>query len=262
MPMRDMIVIDEEKCNGCGLCVPACAEGALQIIDGKARVMRDDFCDGLGACLGHCPQGALTIEKREAPEFDEEAALAHVRRQSSQQPQGSTHGDHGHSGCPGARMMHFAATPKTEKESSANHHPTESTEPLELTSALRQWPVELSLLSPNAPYFQGADLLLCADCVPFAYGDFHRQFLSGRAVAVGCPKLDDASEYVAKLADIIARNNLRRLTIVHMEVPCCSGLVYIAKQALELSGQTLPVHEFTIGIDGSIKEERKRAAGF
>lgn len=261
MAVREIIVIDEEKCNGCGLCVPACAEGALQIIDGKARLIRDDFCDGLGACLGHCPQGALTIEKREAPDFDEEAAMAHVQRtqkQREEQAQARSMSDnhHGHGGCPGARMMHFAASADSE----AGHRVDDDTS--DALSALRHWPVELSLLSPDAPYFQDADLLLCADCVPFAYRDFHSRFLDGRTVAVGCPKLDDATEYITKLATIIVRNNLRRLTIVHMEVPCCSGLVYIAKQAMEMSGKTLPVHEFTIGIDGTIKEEHKRAAGF
>lgn len=240
MALRDIVVIDEEKCNGCGLCVPSCAEGAIQIIDGKARLMREDFCDGLGACLGHCPQGALRIEKREAPEFDEEAVkryLASLEEESRA----------AHSGCPGTRIV-FA--PEKESDSGQADALAE-----ELPSALRQWPVQLALVSPQAPYFADADLLLAADCVPFAYGDFHRRFLTGKAIAVGCPKLDDASDYLDKLTVLFAYNNLRSLTVVRMEVPCCSGLVWLAKQALERAGKQMLVHEIVIGVDGTIVQE-------
>ncbi|NLV91971.1 MAG: 4Fe-4S binding protein [Firmicutes bacterium] len=257
MAVRDMIVIDEEKCNGCGLCVPACAEGALQIIDGKARLLRDDFCDGLGACLGHCPQGALSIEKREAPEFDEEAAMAHARRLASQQPapQQPAQESGVHMGCPGARMMEL--TPASCACWTKGEEGREAVE--EIPSALTQWPVELALLSPSAPYLQDADLLLCADCVPIAYANFHQRLLQRRKVAVACPKLDDSTEYITKLATILVKNNLKRLTIAHMEVPCCSGLLAIANRAMEMAGKRVPIHQFMIGIDGTIKKEEQVA---
>lgn len=239
MALRDIVVIDEEKCNGCGLCVPSCAEGAIRVVDGKARLIREDYCDGLGACLGHCPQGALRIERREAAEFDEAAVQKHMAR-------GEEPSYPNHLGCPGSRTVYMP-----EREASESSSPLNG----EVPSELRQWPVELALVSPKAPYFADADLILAADCVPFAYGDFHRRFLRGRRLAVGCPKLDDVSSYIDKLADIIAYNNLRSLTIVHMEVPCCSGLVWIARQAMELSGKSVAVHEVVIGIDGTIVQD-------
>lgn len=218
---RKIVRIDEEKCNGCGLCVPSCAEGAIAIVDGKARLIGDRLCDGLGACLGECPRGAITIEEREAEEFEAAAT-----------------GVHDHAGCPGSRARTMARGTAAPGPAVVQAH-----------SELGQWPVQLTLVSPGAPYFKGADLLVAADCVPFAMPDFHRRFLRGRAVAVGCPKLDDAEAYVEKLAEIIRRNDLARLTVVHMEVPCCFGLSRIVGAALAKSGRTVPVEEITVGLD-------------
>lgn len=238
MAVRDIIYIDEENCDGCGLCVSSCAEGAIQIVDGKARLVREDFCDGLGACLGHCPQGALRIEKREAVEFSETAVQKHTVE--TNEACSVSHG-----GCPGSRVVY---RPRAEAlHAEGNDRPAG-----EIPSELRQWPVELALVSSKAPYFANADLLLAADCVPFVYGDFHRRFLRGRALAVGCPKLDDVQSHIDKLAAIIEHNELRSLTIVHMEVPCCSGLVWIARQALTRAGKQISVEEVVIGIDGNI----------
>ena len=221
---RKIVRIDEEKCNGCGQCVPSCAEGAIGIVEGKARLIGDRLCDGLGACLGECPRGAISIEEREAEEFEVTAANV---------PE--------HTGCPGSRARTIARGP-VELGSAE----------VQARSELGQWPVQLTLVSPGAPYFKNADLLLAADCVPFAVPDFHRRFLRGRAVAVGCPKLDDAGAYVEKLAEIIRRNDLTRLTVVHMEVPCCFGLSRIVQAALAKSGRTVPVEEITVGLDGSV----------
>jgi len=228
---RKIIRIDEEKCTGCGVCVESCVEGAIQIVDGKARLVKESYCDGLGACLKECPEGALTIEEREAEPFDEEAAKRHA---GTAGVPGST--------CPGTMARRIERRTGTGT-------------PAQARSELTQWPVQLTLVSPEAPYFREADLLLVADCVPMAMGDFHARFLRGRAVAVGCPKLDDASFYAEKLAEIMKRSTVRSPIVVHMEVPCCFGLRHVAERALSGCGREVPVRFVTVGIDGTVQDD-------
>lgn len=234
MVLRNIVKIDEKKCNGCGLCIPACAEGALQIIDGKARLVKDIYCDGLGACLGKCPQDAITIIQREAEEFDEKAAEDHAKI-SRTAPADHTH----FTGCPSAQTMQF----KTEEKPTVDL--TEKR-----TSRLSTWPVQLKLLPPNAPFLKNADLLIAADCVPFAYADFHEDMLKNRTLAIGCPKLDDVTLYRNKLAEIFRTADIRSVTVVNMEVPCCFGLHRLVQEALELSGTKIPLRQETISIKG------------
>jgi ferredoxin len=233
--LRKIVKIDEEKCTGCGLCVTACAEGAIQVIDGKARLVSEIYCDGLGACLGECPEDAITIEERYAREFDEEATEAHLKEMQAKEKELPC-------GCPGtlAREVKRQQTESDQVPAS------------EIPSELTNWPVQLRLVSPEAPYFQNADLLLVADCVPFALADFHTRFLRGRPVVVGCPKLDDAGYYIEKLTEILKRSSVNSLTVVHMEVPCCSGLSYIAARAIEASGKDIPLSDLTITIQGEV----------
>lgn len=234
MVLRNIVKIDEQKCNGCGLCVNACAEGAIKIIDGKAKLVSDVYCDGLGDCLGHCPEDAITIEKRQAVQFDEEATKKHLAEEQK------------------ARMHTASACPGTmTKKLREKAEPTESgaaTVPSQLT----HWPVQLKLVSPNAPCFANADLLLVADCVPFAMGDFHNRFLKDHSIAVGCPKLDNAEFYIEKLAQILQTNKLNSLTVVHMEVPCCFGLTQIAREAIARSGVKIAFEDVTIDLQGNI----------
>ncbi|MEJ2202329.1 MAG: 4Fe-4S binding protein [Desulfuromonadaceae bacterium] len=260
--IREIVKIDEEKCNGCGECVPGCAEGAIRIVDGKARLVADNLCDGLGACLGHCPMGAISIEKRAAEEFDEAAVAQHLT--ATQQPVSSVAGKgqggcpsarvhsftaakpavHGHGGgCPSARLMNFAPQAESQLADSGGSRP----------SQLRQWPVQLHLVPPTAPFLQDAELLLAADCVPFAYADFHRDMLQGKALLIGCPKLDDGKAYLQKLTAMLQQNDIRSLTVAHMEVPCCSGLIALARQALAASGKDIPLETIRIGIQGERK---------
>lgn len=256
--IRKMVKIDEEKCNGCGLCVPACAEGAIQIIDGKARLIADNLCDGLGACLGDCPVDAISIEEREADEFDEAAVEVHLQ-QIDREPQphhpvaaptgggcpsaqvksfaAQTTGG----GCPSARLMNFDAAEKA------------AVEPVGRPSRLAQWPIQLHLVPPTAPFFQNADVLLAADCAPFAYADFQEDLLQGKALAIACPKLDDTGPYVEKLTAMITQSNIKSLTVVHMEVPCCNGLIFMARQAIANSGRDIPFETVCIGIRGDRK---------
>ncbi|MFC1737451.1 ATP-binding protein [Planctomycetota bacterium] len=234
MVLRNILKIDEEKCNGCGECVSACAEGAIKIIDGKARLVSEVYCDGLGACIGHCPQDAITIEQREADEFDEEAVKTHISEEKKKKMQTDFV-------CPG--MM--------AKELRRKVSDTETAQ-AEVPSQLSHWPVQLKLVSPHAPYFDNADLLLVADCVPFAMGDFHNKFLKGSSIVVGCPKLDDAQFYVEKLAQILKTKKLNSLKVIHMEVPCCSGLTQIAKKAILSAKAELTFEDITVGLDGSI----------
>ncbi len=234
MVMRNIVKIDEEKCNGCGQCVDACAEGAIEIIDGKAKLVSEVYCDGLGACIGHCPRDAITVEQREADEFDGEATQAHLAEQKSTKQQTDFV-------CPG--MMARNLRDKTE--------PTESGS-ASVSSQLSHWPVQLKLVSPQAPYFANADLLLVADCVPFAMGDFHNKFLKNHSIVVGCPKLDDSRFYIEKLAELIRINELNSLTVIHMEVPCCSGLTHIAKEAIAGSGVKLSFEDVTIDLRGNV----------
>lgn len=248
--IRKIVKIDEEKCNGCGLCVPACAEGAIRIVDGKARLAADNLCDGLGACLGECPQDAITIIEREADHFDEAAVAEHLRRAdaapTAAKPQHAPHGQHGThvGGCPGSRAMTFTAPAAADPPAAAVTQP----------SQLRQWPVQLTLVPTGAPYFQDADLLITADCVPFAYADYHREFLAGKAVVVGCPKLDDNRFYLEKLTELFRVSTIRSVTVLRMEVPCCGGIVMAARQALAAAGKDIPFREVTIGIRGEVKE--------
>jgi len=239
MVLRNIVKIDEEKCNGCGLCVNACAEGAIKIIDGKARLVSEIYCDGLGACLGHCPQDAITIEKREAEDFDEQATEAYLAKEEKTQVQTDFV-------CPGiaAKQLRKKAVPDDSSPAG------------EVPSRLGQWPVQLKLVSPHAPYFAGADLLLVADCVPFAMGDFHNQFLKDHSIAVGCPKLDDAQFYIEKLATILQANKLNSLTVIHMEVPCCSGLTRIARQAIAKSNIDMTFEDVTIDLQGNVSRTK------
>ncbi len=235
MVMRNIVKIDEEKCNGCGDCVSACAEGAIEVVDGKAKLVSEIYCDGLGACLGHCPQDAITVEQREANEFDEEATKAYLAKKESPTPPQSGFV------CPGTMAQNLRNSPEPAAGSG-----------VAAPSQLGQWPVQLKLVSPQAPYFANSDLILVADCVPFAMGDFHDRFLKNRSIAIGCPKLDDSRFYVDKLAEIIKMNELNSLTVIHMEVPCCSGLVHIAKEAIASSGVKLSFEDVTIDLRGNV----------
>ena len=245
MATRKIVKIDEAKCNGCGLCIPNCAEGALQIVDGKAKLMSEKFCDGLGACLGRCPEDAITVIEREADDFDEKAVEVHLHRQKQAQPKPQPAPVF--AGCPSSRAMHFKA-PSAEGVASPN---TSS------VSQLTQWPVQLKLVPINAPYFQDADLLIAADCIPFAYPDFHRDFLKGKAVVVGCPKLDDIQLYKEKLTEIFKANSIKSVTVPYMEVPCCFGLVKATEDAIAASGRNIPLKKVKIGIRGDIKPEEQ-----
>jgi Pyruvate/2-oxoacid:ferredoxin oxidoreductase delta subunit len=238
MAKRQIIHIDQKKCDGCGLCVPSCAEGAIQIVDGKAQLLADKFCDGLGACLGECPQGALTIEERDAPEFVGPApgyeAPHPAPAAAPAAPEVFV--------CPGSRMQQF------QRPDAA---------PAAGESALGHWPVKLRLVAPKAPFLKGANLLVAADCAPFAAGDFHARFLQGKALVCGCPKFEDAAESVAKLTAILTENDIQEITIVNMEVPCCFGLVQVVRQALEASGKSLPVTICTLGTAGQVLQQQK-----
>lgn len=231
---RSIVSIDEEKCNGCGLCIPNCAEGAIKLINGKAKLVDDRFCDGLGACLGHCPQGAITIIEKHAPAFDEEAVKKHLM---PKKPVMVSHG------CPGSMAMDF----RSERKAVAGGAARQKTE-------LRQWPVQLMLVSPEASYFRDAELLVAADCVPFAYPNFHSDFLAGKSLIIGCPKLDDAEFYVDKLTEMLKKNNIKGITLVNMEVPCCFGLQRIVEEAVARSGKVLPIRQTVISIQGEKKE--------
>lgn len=222
--LRKIIKIDEEKCNGCGACAAACHEGAIDIVDGKAKLMREDYCDGLGDCLPACPANAISFEEREAPAYNEAAVQAAKAVKTN--------------GCPGT-------------QSKAMHRETAAGSGEKLASQLSQWPVQIKLAPLNAPYFAGADLLIAADCTAFAYGDFHNEFIRNRITLIGCPKLD-AGDYADKLAQIIADNDIKSVTVVRMEVPCCGGLENAAKRALIASGKLIPWRVVTISTDGRI----------
>jgi len=279
---RQIITIDEVKCDGCGNCVTGCHEGALQVIDGKARLISDLLCDGLGACIGECPQGAIKIETRAAEPYDEEKVIegmvkhgpntikAHLRHLTDhaqktflkqafdylkrnnipnpmEEEMKKEHKHEGHEpcGCPGGRMMDLRETPAAE----------DAGDPA-ARSQLRQWPVQLHLASPMAPYFQKADVVVAADCSAFAYGNFHNDFIRGKALVIACPKLDDGQEiYVEKIQALIEDAKVNTLTVVTMEVPCCGGLLAMVKQALAASKRKVPVKHVIIGIQGGVKSE-------
>ena len=216
--VRDIIEIDEEKCDGCGLCVPSCAEGALAVIAGKLRVLDDARCDGAGACIGHCPQGALRVVRREAEAFDAQFA-PHTLSDAQPHPPSAAGSQRVNGGCPGSMAISWQVPIADRGEVDA------------VPSALAQWPVQLHLLDPSAPFLEGCELLLCADCVAFAVGDFHRSLLSGRSLAIACPKLDDTEGYVSKLATILTLHQIPALRVAIMEVPCCQGLLQLAQTA-------------------------------
>ena len=236
--MRKLIHIDEDKCNGCGICASACHEGAIGIVDGKAKLLRDDYCDGMGDCLPTCPTGAISFEEREAAAYDEAAVQENKKKKERQEKMKHMH----EGGCPGSRvrMMQHAE----EANATAGGHTS-------TVSQLRNWPVQIKLAPVNAPYFDGAKLLIAADCTAYAYADFHQDFIRGKVALVGCPKLDDV-DYSEKLTEIIRNNDIQSVTIVRMEVPCCGGLEMAAKKALQASGKFIPWQVVTISIDGKI----------
>ncbi|NJB67712.1 NAD-dependent dihydropyrimidine dehydrogenase PreA subunit [Desulfobaculum xiamenense] len=243
--IRKIIEIDEELCNGCGQCVPACAEGALSIVNGKARVVRDMFCDGLGACLGECPTGALRIIEREADPFDEEAAMAHVERTRVAAGGGCpgtalrTFAPHG-GGCPGSAMATFDAASGAASADAPSR-----------VGDLMHWPVQIRLIPPHAPFLNGADLIVAADCAPVAMPDFHARFVGGNAVMIGCPKFDDAG-YVERFRQLFSTADVRSVTVVRMEVPCCQGLPVAVREGLRQSGRDVPYREVVVGRRGDI----------
>jgi ferredoxin len=257
---RKIIHIDEELCDGCGSCVPGCPEQALQIVETskgpRARIVKEFYCDGLGACIGSCPTGALTITEEEVEPYNEEATIArikekapemlethikHMKEHADELPEHHSHKmPKGVSGCPGARMMQWK-----EKK-------TPGDKQVKIDSELRQWPVQIHLVPPFAPYLQNVDIALIADCVPFAYPNLHQDFLKGKAVLVGCPKLDDADYYIEKISQILEHAKPKSLQIVHMEVPCCFGLMHIIKEARKRAGSDVPVEEVTISIKGEM----------
>ena len=254
MAVRQIVHIDEDKCNGCGLCVPNCAEGAIQIIDGKAKLLAENLCDGLGACLGHCPLDAIWVEERDADEFDEIAVEKHLGKKEEKSAAPACSGG----GCPGSRAMSIKRDSKPEsanevKPSEVSNYEAGDIE-VKIKPQLQQWPVQLMLVPPNAEYFQDADLLITADCVPFAYPNFHLDILKGKKLVVGCPKLDDTEFYVEKLTNILMSNNIKSLTVAYMEVPCCGGIVRAAQKALANSGKNIPLHMIKITIDGTMQK--------
>ena len=239
---RKIIRIDEEKCNGCGLCVPACAEGAIAIIDGKARLAAEKYCDGLGACLGECPQDALTIIEAEVDNFDMEAAEAHAKALKPAPPPSAPAMP---CGCPSTLIQVFPAATACEK---ANHPITQDSP----GTALSHWPVQIRLVPPTAPFLKDADLLIAADCTPVAYARFHQDFLAGKVVLMGCPKFDDVPAYVDKFTQIFRQNPINSITVLVMEVPCCHGLPAIIRKAMAQAGRKIPLEEVVISLRGEI----------
>jgi len=249
--VRKIIEIDEELCDGCGNCVPSCAEGALEIIDGKARVIADIYCDGLGACLGECPQNALKIVERQADEFDEEAVEEFLTEKNARETTEPKVMPMVAGGCPSARMQTFkTAEPATDQPGAASAGQ-------EVESALSHWPVQIMLVPPTAPFLKGADLLVLADCVPVAFPTLHQDFLQGKAVMMGCPKFDDAQHYIEKFAQICKVSGIKSITSVVMEVPCCSALPMIVKKGMALSGALIPMEEVVISTRGKVLERRQ-----
>lgn len=235
--MRKIVKIDEEKCNGCGICIPSCAEGALKIIDGKARLVSEKYCDGLGACLAECPEGAIAIEERPADEFDETAVKEYLEAEQNAAEDLPC-------GCASSTVRQITRDAEAEPAGEGG----QQAQP----SLLGHWPVQLTLVPPGAPFLNGVDLMLVADCVPFAYGNFHRDFLQGHSVIVACPKLDDFDAHQAKLNEVLKKSDIKSLTVVHMEVPCCSGLIHLARQALLASEKSIPLRDITISMHGDI----------
>jgi Fe-S-cluster-containing hydrogenase component 2 len=243
MAIRDIVRINEDLCDGCGKCIPDCVEGALKLVNGKAKLVKEIYCDGLGACLGSCPRGAITIEKREANEFDEEATRIFMEQKAARPTALPIVESISSAGCPGMAARQLRPVQETRASSAP------------AVSTLGHWPVQLSLVSPEAPYFQDAELLLTADCVPVSVPDFHSRFLKGHAIALACPKLDDIQPHLDKLIAILLNSDVRAIKVLRMEVPCCSGLTRLARAALQASGKEIPLQEITITVDGQVKEE-------
>jgi ferredoxin len=278
MEKRKIISIDEKKCDGCGVCIPNCPEGAIQIIDGKARLISDIFCDGLGACLGHCPQGAISVEERGADPYDERRVMKNIVKQGKNTIMAhlqhlKEHGETDYlneafdylkehdikvdfnsktetetfqpQGCPSAQSIEF----KEEDTQQSASFPSQS-------SQLRQWPVQMHLISPDASYFKQSDLLLAADCVAYSIGDFHQRFLSGKRLAIACPKLDSNKDvYLQKLIQLINEAQINTLTVVTMQVPCCTGLLLMAKKAVKEASRNIPIKHIMISIKGEILKD-------
>ena len=234
---RRIIEIDRDKCNGCGACATACHEGAIAMVDGKAKLMRDDYCDGFGDCLPACPTGAISFVEREAAAYDEKAVLANKQNKIKQE------GINIHGGCPGTRMKTLNHTKSSDNQNAM----------VSLQSRLSQWPVQIKLVPVNAPYFDGAKLLIAADCTAYSYASFHEQFIKNHITLIGCPKLDSV-DYSEKLTEIISNNDIKSITIVRMEVPCCGGLENAAKTALQNSGKFIPWRVVTVTLDGNLIE--------
>lgn len=256
--IRKIVHIDEDKCNGCGLCVPACHEGAIQIVEGKARLLEDFLCDGLGDCLGECPEGAIRIEEREAEPFDEEAVKEHLAKKQLREESPGTCGGALPCGCPGSSVVD-RRRPGEEAQARAVDERVGKGDGVPkgggIPSALRQWPVQAALVPPHAPFLQGDKLLVAADCVSFAMGDFHQRLLAGTPLLVGCPKLDDAGRYVEKFAAILKQNPIQEITVAFMEVPCCSGMVRILQQAIQQSGKPVTLKGVKVSTTGEVVQE-------
>ncbi len=236
--VRRIIHIDEEKCNGCGACAEACHEGAIALVDGKARLLRDDYCDGMGDCLPECPTGAITFEEREAEAYDERAVAEHKLRRERPAPR-----PHAPGGCPGTRLRELRPDGETPPAEAGR-----------LPSQLRNWPVQIKLAPVTAPYFDGAKLLVAADCTAYAYAAMHRDYMRGRVTLIGCPKLDGV-DYAEKLTGILAGNEIKSVTVVRMEVPCCGGLENAVVRALKASGKVIPWQVVTVSVDGKIMDD-------
>ncbi len=230
---RKIVKIDEEKCNGCGECIPNCAEGALKIINGKAKIVKDEYCDGLGACLGHCPQDAIQIIERDAPDFDEDAVHDYLESQKAEEQ--------------------APACNCSSDDCCKSSEPKVMEDVQDQASSLRQWPVQLNLVPIKATFWNDADLLIMADCVSVAYPDLHKSLIKGRRVAIGCPKFDNGQHYVDKLTEILKQNDIRSMTVAIMEVPCCRGLDRIAELALQASGKMIPTQKLVVSVNGEVK---------
>ncbi len=249
--VRQIIHIDEEKCNGCGICASACHEGAIEIVDGKAKLIRENFCDGFGDCLPGCPTGAITFEEREAPAYDEAAVKASQEKKENKDMNEFNHEMHEHheGGCPGSRTMTIEQVEESVEEKNRGNNAT-----YRPVSRLMQWPCQIKLLPTQAPFYDGAKLLIAADCTAYAYASMHEDFMKGKITLIGCPKLDDV-DYTEKLTGIIAGNDIKSVTVVRMEVPCCGGLQRAAENALKNSGKFIPWQVVTISRDGKILED-------
>jgi Pyruvate/2-oxoacid:ferredoxin oxidoreductase delta subunit len=248
--MRKIIEIDEELCDGCGLCIPSCAEGALQIVDGKAKLIGDKYCDGLGACLGECPNDALKTVEREAEAFDEEAVEALLK---DREEENKAEAPILPCGCPSTLLQSF--TPPLHEQATVEPASRPS-----VPSALSHWPIQISLIPPTAPFLKGADLLVAADCTSFTYPNFHQDFLKGKVLMVGCPKFDDVKAYIHKFAEIFSTADIKSVTIAVIEVPCCQGLPMIVKKGMDISGKKVPTEVIIISTRGEVLKKEKLAA--